>query len=129
MNNNMINQAERVKRLKELGLSGMAEALENQYNNEVSFSGVSFDQRLDFLIQRQESYKKESAYKRIIHQGKLRYLTSFNDLHFKATDGVSNEDLMYLMSNNWALANRSISSFRDLAELGRPRLPVAFSMG
>lgn len=44
----MINQAERVKRLKELGLSGMAEALENQYNNEVSFSGVSFDQRLDF---------------------------------------------------------------------------------
>ena len=92
MNNNMINQAERVKRLKELGLSGMAEALENQYNNEVSFSGVSFDQRLDFLIQRQESYKKESAYKRIIHQGKLRYLTSFNDLHFKATDGVSNED-------------------------------------
>ena len=105
MNNNMINQAERVKRLKELGLSGMAEALENQYNNEVSFSGVSFDQRLDFLIQRQEAYKKESAYKRIIHHGKLRYLTSFNDLHFKATDGVSNEDLMYLMSNNWALAN------------------------
>ena len=105
MSNPTPEQKVRLNKLTALGLNGMSEALENQYENEVEYSSVTFDARLDFLIQRQEAYKKDAAYRRLIHQGKLRYLTSFSDLHFQETDGITKEDLGYIMSNNWALAN------------------------
>lgn len=72
MSNPTPEQKVRLNKLTALGLNGMSEALENQYENEVEYSAVTFDARLDFLIQRQEAYKKDAAYRRLIHQGKLR---------------------------------------------------------
>lgn len=101
MNNFNENQKKILNELKALRLHGMIDALQNQFNNEHVYSAVSFDQRLEDLITRQIAYKDENTYRRLLHQGKLKFMTSFNDLHFSAVDGISEENLHYLISNNW----------------------------
>ena len=86
--------------LRELRLKGMADALENQFVNEVTYSSVSFDERLNELLVRQEAYKNESAYRRLLTNDKLKSMTNFNELHFSENEGISKPDLQYLLSNN-----------------------------
>ena len=91
--------------LKELGCKGMAEALSNQFANEYSFCELTFSQRLRDLIDREACSQKKQKYNRLIKQGKLKYLLTFNDIHFGEQDGISKDDLNYLISNHWALVN------------------------
>ncbi len=86
--------------LKELGCKGMAEALSNQFANEYSFCELTFSQRLRDLIDREACSQKKQKYNRLIKQGKLKYLLTFNDIHFGEQDGISKDDLNYLISNH-----------------------------
>ena len=73
--NTLNEQNNLIKTLKNLGLNGMAEAATNQFNNEFSYSELNFCQRLQELLEREDSYRKEMKYQRIIRQGKLTLLS------------------------------------------------------
>ena len=103
--NTLNEQNNLIKTLKNLGLNGMAEAATNQFNNEFSYSELNFCQRLQELLEREDSYRKEMKYQRIIRQGKLKYQLTFNDIHFGEADGLKKDDLKYLISNHWALVS------------------------
>ena len=51
MNSFNENQKKILNELKALRLHGMVDALQNQFNNEHVYSAVSFDQRLEDLIE------------------------------------------------------------------------------
>ena len=108
--------------LRELRLKGMANALENQFVNEVTYSSVSFDERLNELLVRQEAYKKESAYRRLLTNGKLKYMTNFNELHFSENDGISKPDLQYLLSNNWVFTRPANIIIQGMCGVGKTSL-------
>lgn len=103
--NTLNEQNNLIKTLKDLGLNGMAEAATNQFNNEFSYSALNFCQRLQELLEREDSYRKKMKYQRIIRQGKLKYQLTFNDIHFGDADGLKKDDLKYLISNHWALVS------------------------
>ena len=83
-----------------LHLQGMADAYELQLLNESAFSQLPFDQRLHDLVEREICSKNERKYKRLLKQANLKYEIAFNGTNFTPGDGISPEDLGYLVSCN-----------------------------
>ena len=122
MSNFSENQNRLPGMLRDLRLKGMADVLENQFVNEVTYSSVSFDERLSELLVRQQAYKKESAYRRLLTNGKLKYMTNFNELHFSESDGISKPDLQYLLSNNWVFTRPANIIIQGMCGVGKTSL-------
>ena len=90
-----------------LHLQGMADAYELQLLNESAFSQLPFDQRLHDLVEREICSKNERKYKRLLKQANLKYEIAFNGTNFTPGDGISPEDLGYLVSCNWYFTSKA----------------------
>lgn len=108
MNNELSTfSKQNLEKLRALRLHGMAKAYENQLLNESNYSQVAFDDRFHDLILREECSKQDRAYNRLLKQADLKYVTSFEELHFTPSDGVSVDMLHYLTSGNWFFISKA----------------------
>lgn len=89
--------------LSELKLDGIRQALMLQIENSNIYSTVSFEKGFEELLNAQLCYESNRKYNSLIKAAKLKTKIEFNDLTYTAGDGISQEDLMYLSSNIWAL--------------------------
>ncbi len=87
-------------RLRELRLTGMAEALEEQ-QAVPDILGLSFEDRLGLLVDRELTLRKDRRQTQLLRQAKLRLQASIEDLDFRSPRGLDRSVIMRLGSCDW----------------------------
>jgi len=87
-------------RLRELRLTGMAEALEEQ-QAVPDLQGLSFEDRLGLLVDREVTLRKDRRQTQLLRQAKLRLQASIEDLDFRSPRGLDRSVILRLASCDW----------------------------
>jgi len=87
-------------RLRELRLTGMAEALEEQ-QGVPDLQGLSFEDRLGLLVDREVTLRKDRRQTQLLRQAKLRLQASIEDLDFRSPRGLDRSVILRLASCDW----------------------------
>ena len=86
--------------LRELRLSGMAQAFEEQ-TAMPDISELSFEDRLSLLLEREKTEREQRRYVRLKGLAKLHLDATIEDLNFKAPRGLDRSLVLRLASGRW----------------------------
>jgi DNA replication protein DnaC len=89
-----------VEQLKLLRCSGMAEALQEQFNTKESI-GLAFEERLGFIIERELLLREQRSITGKLRHAKLREQACIEDLDYKASRGLSKMKITQLALCQW----------------------------
>jgi DNA replication protein DnaC len=87
-------------RLRELRLTGMAEALEEQ-QAVPDLQGLSFEDRLGLLVDREVTLRKDRRQTQLLRQARLRLQASVEDLDFRSPRGLDRSVILRLATCDW----------------------------
>lgn len=87
-------------RLRELRLTGMAAALEEQ-QAVPDIHGLSFEDRLGLLLEREATVRENRRLTRLLRQAKLRLPASIEDLDFRSPRGLDRSYILRLAGCDW----------------------------
>ncbi len=94
----MVNQT--LEKLKSMKLPGMVIGYEEQMA-QPDMNGLSFDERLGLLVDREESIRKDRRFKRRILDAKLKQSASIEDVEFSDARGFTKAQIMQIASCDW----------------------------
>ena len=89
-----------IDRLLQLGLSGMAEALEEQ-RDIADVDQLGFDDRLALMIEREAEHRDHKSYLGHLRQAQLRIRADGQDVDCRAGRGIARTTLTQLAAGDW----------------------------
>ena len=89
-----------IDRLLQLGLSGMAEALEEQ-RDIADVDQLGFDDRLAMMIEREAEHRDHKSYLGHLRQAQLRIRADVQDVDCRAGRGIARTTLTQLAAGDW----------------------------
>lgn len=98
--------ASNIDRLNQLGLSGMAAALERQ-RGLPTFMGLGFDDRLATLLDAEASTRDDRRLKRLLKSAKLKVAAMPEDIDFRDGRGLDRAQVADLLSCGWIERGRN----------------------
>ena len=87
-------------KLYALKLIGMAEGFQEQLE-QPSFGGLSFEERLGMLVERQWSWKENKRLSRLLKEAKLKLQACVEDIDYRTPRGLEKSVILSLASCNW----------------------------
>ena len=94
--------------LRGLNLRGMAEAYEQQLEQPAA-DGLSFDERLGLLVDREVSYRENRRLARLLARAKLRHSACIEDIDYRHPRGLDKKQMIQLSSCNWLRSRHNLS--------------------
>ena len=89
-----------LERMLQLGLSGMAEALEEQ-RDIADIDQLGFDDRLAMMLEREVDHRDQKSYLGHLRQAQLRIRADIQDVDCRAGRGIARTELVQLAAGNW----------------------------
>ena len=89
-----------IERMLQLGLSGMAEAMEEQ-RDIADIDQLGFDDRLAMLLERECQHRDNRSYLGHLRQAQLRVRADIQDLDCSAGRGIARTTLTQLAAGDW----------------------------
>lgn len=90
-----------VSRLRELYLYGMAEGLAELLERPSLGEGLSFEERLGLLVDREYTYRQHKRVTRLLREAHLRLAASVEDLDYRASRGLDRGIVRALAQGDW----------------------------
>ena len=87
-------------RMLQLGLPGMAEALEEQYHI-AEIDDLGFDDRIAMLLEREAQQRNQKRYLALLRQAQLRIRAEIQDVDCSAGRGITRTALTQLSAGEW----------------------------
>lgn len=112
-------------RLRELRLTGMAAALEEQQALPDAHS-LSFEDRLCLLVEREATVRENRRLTRLLRQAKLRLPASIEDLDFRTPRGLDRSVILRLASCDW-VRNHQVVLITGATGTGKTYLACALA--
>ena len=101
----LINQTR--EKLEELKFTGMLKAFEEQLSLP-EVKGLSFEQRLGFMIDREIIERENRRLKRRLRQAKLRDNASIEDIDFRSSRGLDKSVILSLAQCEWIRNHQNV---------------------
>ena len=89
-----------IDRMLQLGLSGMAEALEEQ-GDIADIDQLGFDDRLTMMLEREAEHRDRKSYLGHLRQAQLRIRADIQDVDCRAGRGIVRTTLTQLAAGDW----------------------------
>ncbi len=98
-----------LERLRQMGLSGMAQALEEQDQSPKLMETASFGERLGLLVDAEWSYRTQRLFERRLKDAHLRFSqASMEDLDLHTPRGLDHQVMRILASDRWIEEHLSV---------------------
>ena len=94
-------------RLRDLRLTGMADALEEQQALP-DVQGLSFEDRLTLLVEREATVRQDRRQTQLLRQAKLRLPASIEDLDFRSPRGLDRSVILRLATCDWIQSHQVV---------------------
>lgn len=88
------------QQLRDLRLIGMAQGLDQQVTQS-AFLGISFEQRLQMLVDAEASHRDSQRYKRILINARLKVHAMPEDIDFRPSRGIDKSAVADLLTCAW----------------------------
>jgi DNA replication protein DnaC len=112
-------------RLRELRLTGMAAAFEEQQALPDAHS-LSFEDRFSLLVEREATVRENRRLTRLLRQAKLRLPASIEDLDFRTPRGLDRSVILRLASCDW-IRNHQVVLITGATGTGKTYLACALA--
>ena len=89
-----------IERMLQLGLSSMAEAMEEQHDI-ADIEQLGFDDRLAMLLEREAQHRDHKSYLGHLRQAQLRIRADIQDVDCRAGRGIARTTLTQLAAGDW----------------------------
>ena len=90
-----------IQQFRELRLSGMADAFEQQAEQPASHSDLSFEERLTLLIDRESTHRRNNKVDRLLRAAKLKLQAYPEDIDYAHPRGLKKSVFASLLSGEW----------------------------
>lgn len=98
-----------MEKLRELRLSGMTIALEEQLTSPETFNEMSFDERIGLMIDREFLARENKRTSSLLKRAKFKQIGAcIEDINFKAKRGLNKSSIMSLASCRWVKEKNNI---------------------
>jgi DNA replication protein DnaC len=95
-------------RLREMYLYGMAQAWEDQLEHPRASQELSFEERLELLVDREITYRRQRRVTRLLREAHLRLSAHVEDLDFRATRGLDRGMVRTLAQGGWIARHQDV---------------------
>lgn len=95
------SQANQIARLNKLRLRAFADTLQNQYENPNIYLNLTYEEKIEECIARQEEYQKQSRFNRLIKGANLSDKLTLNEIANTPSPGLTPDQLQLLTSKSW----------------------------
>jgi len=104
----MLNEST-IERIRELGLTGLLSAIEEQNSKPELYRDLSFEERLGLIIDREFGQRQERKMTRRMKEADFKYPNAaIENIRFKASRGFSKQDILTLAENNWIKQSKNL---------------------
>lgn len=90
-----------IQTLRQLRLTGMAEALEQQHEQPATHDELGFDERLALLVDREATYRTNNKVARLLKAAKLKLQAQPEDIDYGHPRGLNKSQFADLLSSRW----------------------------
>jgi len=90
-----------LNRLRELKLSGMAAALEQQQNQPGTFDDLPFTERLELLLEREYQTRDHRKQDRLVRQARFKLQASVRDIDYQHPRNLKKTQVARLANTDW----------------------------
>ncbi len=90
-----------IQTLRQLKLTGMADALEQQLAQPSTHAELSFDERLALLVDREKTYRDNNKVARLLKAAKLKLQANPEDIDYSHPRGLNRSQFADLLSSQW----------------------------
>ena len=97
-----------VSDLRQLKLSGMANALANQIEQPGTYEGLSFDERLQLLTDNESQDREQRKQQRLLKSAKLKIAANARDIDYQQPRGLKQSMMASLLQCDWLSKNQNL---------------------
>jgi len=90
-----------LQQLRSLKLTGMAIALEQQQTQPATHGELSFEERLDLLVEREVTFRSNNKVSRLLKAAKLKIQANPEDIDYTHPRGLQKNQLSSLLNGSW----------------------------
>lgn len=103
-----MQQAQLIQQLRSLRVPGMVEALEQQLEQPATHQDLSFEQRLNLLIDRELTYRSNNKIERLLKAAKLKLQAYPEDIDYQHPRGLEKNLFASLLSCQWIEQHQNV---------------------
>ncbi len=96
-----------IEQLRGMRLNGMAQALGHQMSDPV-FMSLSFEQRVQMLVEAEASHRDTARYERILKAGKLKVTAPPEDIEYGPARNLDKAVMADLLTCSWIVDHRNV---------------------
>jgi DNA replication protein DnaC len=96
-----MNQTHTLQQLRQLKLSGMAEALSRQLEQANTYDNLSFIERMQLLLDEENLTRKNRKQDRLIRQARFKLKASIQDVDYQHPRNISQSQIAQLAQADW----------------------------
>jgi len=97
-----------IQQLRSLRVPGMVEALEQQLEQPATHNDLSFEQRLNLLIDREVTYRSNNKIQRLLKTAKLKLQAYPEDIDYRHPRGLEKSQFASLLSCQWIEQHQNV---------------------
>jgi DNA replication protein DnaC len=96
-----MTQTQTLQQLRQLKLSGMAEALSRQLEQANTYDNLSFIERMQLLLDEENLTRKNRKQERLIRQARFKLKASIQDVDYQHPRNISQSQIAQLAQADW----------------------------
>jgi len=97
-----------IQQLRQLRVPGMVEALEQQLDQPSTHNDLTFEQRLNIMIDRELTYRSNNKIQRLLKNAKLKLLAYPEDIDYQHPRGLEKNQFASLLSCQWIEQHQNV---------------------
>ncbi|MEC9415508.1 MAG: IS21-like element helper ATPase IstB [Pseudomonadota bacterium] len=103
----MSNQ-QSVSLLKNMKLPGMCLSLEEQLSQPNTYHDLSFLERLNIMIDREQLYRENTRFKRLLKQAKFKIPATIEEIDYQHPRGLTKDKIVSLLNKEWLSRHQNL---------------------
>jgi DNA replication protein DnaC len=94
-------ETQSLQQLRQLKLTGLAEALEMQFNQPNTYEELSFAERINLAVQQEVTYRHDKRLQRLLKAARFKVTARMEDIDYRHPRGLKQSTVAGLQSNSW----------------------------
>lgn len=94
-------ETQSLQQLRQLRLTGFADALETQFNQPNTYDGLGFAERIGLAIEQEITYRNDKRLQRLLNAARFKETARLADIDYSHPRGLTASTVAALQSNRW----------------------------
>ncbi len=101
-------ETQSLQQLRQLKLSGLADALELQFSQPSTYEELSFVERINLAIQQEMTHRHDKRLQRLLRTARFKVNARMEDINYKHPRGLKQSTVAGLQSNDWITKGQNL---------------------